>query len=248
MVTRDEGVAIYDAPCLSTATVKGSLRKDELITYDLSKPHRRSDCPAADQYCWVYVTGASGKEGWVQSGLPGQPQQVPCGVAPGKAFLSCCPNQPCTQRVENTVLFGGEDAWVNSTRTAVECLKACKASSTCQYSTFYNNQTSQPVCLLKSAPMGESVFAVALTNAVTFAEAPAPMPLPGERSFVRPLCLRISFCGLLEVHIMPDKQWMQWETLPAMQMYQHPLRPCIPAELAGRKVDTTAQLAQSHAE
>lgn len=95
-VIRPSGLDLHTSPCITSPMVyNGHADFNETVWYDLSRGHRSSNCSAhptaaSDALCWIYVYTSTGEAGWAPSGMPTQPQDLPCGQAPGDPYVACC--------------------------------------------------------------------------------------------------------------------------------------------------------------
>lgn len=89
-MTYAAGLDLFVDRCNTSAKVtSGHVEQCGLVQVDTSKGHQPSNC-ANDKQCWVYVYTGTGKEGYMPSGLPIQPQSEPCGQAEGTSYMSLC--------------------------------------------------------------------------------------------------------------------------------------------------------------
>lgn len=89
---------MHQNPCAAGAAIL-TVPQGSLVSYETEAGHMPSECPTTDKQCYIRVSvDLSGLtwNGWIPSGLPDQPQSLPCGVAPGQAYVSCCQGQTCT--------------------------------------------------------------------------------------------------------------------------------------------------------
>ncbi len=95
-VTRPSGLDLHTSPCLASPQVYGGHADfNQTVWLDTNRGHQSSNCSvipkaASDPFCWIYVYTSTGEAGWLQSGMPAEPQTLPCGQAPGEPYPACC--------------------------------------------------------------------------------------------------------------------------------------------------------------
>ncbi len=122
-VIRPYGLTVYREPCEGTFIVGFFLTPGQEVTVDRTKGHVPNNCPTNYPFCWIYITDGSGRWGWVISGAPSQPQTLPCGQAPGEAYVSCCSEEPCDP------IIGGTPTIPSATHIVSHMLGACALHS-----------------------------------------------------------------------------------------------------------------------